>query len=132
MTRQVVVRVIVSAVILVGAVALLFTLTLQDGAQAYKHVDEGMVNPTQWYGKPLQLHGFADKVEKARDSFDYRFVIKNGEYSVPATYTGSVPDTFKDGSEVVLKGRLTPNGFQVERDGVMAKCPSRYEAGQPG
>jgi cytochrome c-type biogenesis protein CcmE len=66
------------------------------------------------------------------DSLDYRFVIKNGDYSVAATYTGLVPDTFKDGSEVVIKGRLSAAGFQVERDGVLAKCPSRYEAGQSG
>ncbi len=44
------------------------------------------------------------------------------------TYTGVVPDTFKDGAEVVLNGRLTQAGFQVDRNGVMAKCPSKYEA----
>jgi len=42
-----------------------------------------------------------------------------------------VPDTFKDTpgteSEVVLKGQLTPDGFKVDRDGVMAKCPSKYQ-----
>jgi cytochrome c-type biogenesis protein CcmE len=39
-----------------------------------------------------------------------------------------VPDTFKEGSEVVIKGTLGPGGFQVEPNGVMAKCPSKYEA----
>jgi len=42
-----------------------------------------------------------------------------------------VPDTFKDDAEVVLKGTLTPHGFEVEPNGVMAKCPSKYEA-KPG
>ena len=42
-----------------------------------------------------------------------------------ATYTGLVPDTFKDGAEVVAKGTLTPeNGLNVIPDGIMAKCPS--------
>ena len=44
-----------------------------------------------------------------------------------ATHTGIVPDTFKDGAEVVLKGTLSPSGFAVDSDGVMAKCPSKYE-----
>ena len=48
--------------------------------------------------------------------------------TVQASYTGVVPDTFKDGAEVVLKGRLGPHGFVVEPDGVMAKCPSKYDA----
>jgi len=132
MNKDVFVRVAVSAVVLVGAVALLFMFTLRNDAQPYKHVDEVMVNPAQWYGKPMQLHGFADHVEKATDSFSYRFIIKSGEYSVKATYTGSVPDTFKDGAELVVKGQLTADGFHVVPDGVMAKCPSRYEAGKPG
>ena len=47
---------------------------------------------------------------------------------VHATYTGIVPDTFKDDAEVVLKGVLGPDGFEVHPNGVMAKCPSKYEA----
>jgi cytochrome c-type biogenesis protein CcmE len=47
---------------------------------------------------------------------------------VAVRYTGVVPDTFKNGAEVVVKGRLGPDGFQVDPDGIMAKCPSKYEA----
>ena len=48
-----------------------------------------------------------------------------------ASYTGVVPDTFKNDAEVVLKGTLSPEGFHVSPNGVMAKCPSKYEA-KPG
>jgi cytochrome c-type biogenesis protein CcmE len=59
-------------------------------------------------------------------------VHSNGQ-TVDARYTGVVPDTFKDDAEVVLKGTLAQDGFTVARDGVMAKCPSKYEpkAGAP-
>jgi cytochrome c-type biogenesis protein CcmE len=50
---------------------------------------------------------------------------------VTAFYTGIVPDTFKDGSEVVLAGVLTPDGFRVAPNGVMAKCPSKYQPSGP-
>jgi cytochrome c-type biogenesis protein CcmE len=46
---------------------------------------------------------------------------------VLASYQGIVPDTFKGGSEVVLTGRLGPEGFHVDPKGVMAKCPSKYD-----
>ena len=46
---------------------------------------------------------------------------------VNASYTGVVPDTFKNGAEVVLKGQLHGQSFAVESNGVMAKCPSKYE-----
>ena len=43
-----------------------------------------------------------------------------------------MPDTFKDRAgeeaEVVLKGQLSPGGFSVDPNGIMAKCPSKYEA----
>jgi cytochrome c-type biogenesis protein CcmE len=105
MNKQVLVRVAVSALVLVGATSLLFFLTLREDAAFYKKVDEVMVNPSQWYGKSLQLHGFAANIQKSTTSFDYRFIVKNGEYEVKAMYHGSVPDTFKDGAELVLKGR---------------------------
>jgi cytochrome c-type biogenesis protein CcmE len=124
-------RVIATVTVLTGALTLLFFVTVSStDTQYYKHVDEVMTSPSQWYGKGLQLHGFVvdGTIEKRPDTLDYRFKIKNGDASVLATYTGALPDTFKDGSEVVLKGRLGPDGFQVEPGGVMAKCPSRYEA----
>ncbi len=40
-----------------------------------------------------------------------------------------MPDTFKSGAEVVAKGTLTgDNQLAVVPDGIMAKCPSKYEA----
>jgi cytochrome c-type biogenesis protein CcmE len=114
------------AVLVLALTAMMFT-TLREGAEYYKRVDEVMVNPDIWHGKPLQLHGYVERLEKKRNSLEYRFMVKNNGSVVQARYTGVVPDTFKDGSEVVLKGKLSPDGFHVDRGGVMAKCPSKYE-----
>src|SRR6476620_5709754 len=123
-----------TALVLALALGGLFYSTLQDGTEYYVHVDEVMNDPGAWQGKRLQLHGFV--VDKSifvkPQTLEYRFQIQNKGSVVPATYTGIVPDTFKDGSEVVLKGHLGANGFAVEADGVMAKCPSKYVAGQSG
>lgn len=105
--------------------------TLSEGTEYYKHVDEVMVNPEAWHGKNLQLHGFVvpKSIGRKRDSLDWQFDVQSNGKVVRAYYTGIVPDTFKDEAEVVLKGTLAPGGtFHVERDGVMAKCPSKYEA----
>ena len=104
--------------------------TLSEGTEYYKHVDEVMSNPTVWEGKRLQLHGFVvdHSILRKPDTLDYRFQVQNNGKVVPVRYTGVVPDTFKGGAEVVLKGRLDGSGFQVEANGVMAKCPSKYEA----
>jgi cytochrome c-type biogenesis protein CcmE len=112
--------------------------TLSEGTEYYKHVDEVMVDPGAWQGKRLQLHGFVvdHSILRKPDTLDYRFQVQSNGKVVPVRYSGVVPDTFKGGSEVVLKGRLDANGFSVEPNGVMAKCPSKYEArpsvGTPG
>jgi len=119
-----------TSVILVAAFSGLLYSTLSEGTEYYKHVDEVMTDPAAWYGKRLQLHGFVveESILRKRDSLDYKFEIQSNGAVVPARYTGVVPDTFKNGSEVVLKGRLGPDGFTVDPNGVMAKCPSKYEA----
>jgi len=118
-------RAVFSAVIIGGALSFLLMMSVSEGAAYYKTVDEVMVAPEQWYGKNMKLHGFAEGVLRRTDSLDYRFQIRTGEHVVTARYTGIVPDTFKDGSEVVLDGRLGPDGFHATN--IMAKCPSKYE-----
>jgi cytochrome c-type biogenesis protein CcmE len=132
--KQRAVKIALTTVVLVGAFSGLLYSTLQDGTEYYKHVEEVMGEPSRWYGKKLQLHGFVvdDSILRRRDSLDYRFKIQSNGAVVDASYTGIVPDTFKSGSEVVLKGTLGPDGFAVAPNGVMAKCPSKYEPGKAG
>jgi cytochrome c-type biogenesis protein CcmE len=125
------IRTAISAVVILAAIGGLMALSLGETAAYYKHVDEVMAAPDQWYEKNLQLHGHVvnGSIMRRPNTLDYKFKVHANGKVVEATYTGVVPDTFKDGSEVVLKGRLSPAGFAVQpKDGIMAKCPSRYEA----
>lgn len=112
---------------------LLYT-TMAEGTEYYKHVDEVMTQPEPWYGKKLQMHGFVvpDSIKRRPNSLDYIFQVQSNGHVVNASYTGVVPDTFKSDSEVVLKGVLSADGFKTQPNGVMAKCPSKYEAKPTG
>jgi cytochrome c-type biogenesis protein CcmE len=111
--------------------------SLREGAEYFKTVDEVMANRPAFEGKKLQLHGYVVPgtwVHKP-NTLEYRFKVQSNPARqtqsggvVEASYTGILPDTFKDEAEVVLKGRFAPNSFEVEKNGVMAKCPSKYEA----
>jgi cytochrome c-type biogenesis protein CcmE len=120
-------KLVASATAIVLALTAMMYATLSENTQYFKHVDEVMVQPDAWHGKQLKLHGYVDSIERKRDSLEYRFNVQNNGRIVQAKYTGIVPDTFKNGAEVVLDGRLTADGFHVDKDGVMAKCPSKYE-----
>ena len=123
------VRAGISTVVILGALVFLISMTVREEAQPYRHVDEVMPKAAAFYGKPMKLHGFVvGDVRQKPKTLEYRFDIKYGDAVVNASYTGTVPDTFKTGSEIVLSGKLSADGF-VATD-MTAKCPSRYEAGK--
>jgi cytochrome c-type biogenesis protein CcmE len=55
--------------------------------------------------------------------------IQDGNTSFPVHYTGPVADTFEEGRDVVIEGRLTEQGV-FEAASVLTKCGSRYEAAE--
>ncbi len=132
------IKIAATAVVLVAAFSGLMYTSLSEGTEYYKMVDEVVADRDAWKGKRLQLHGYVveNSILHKPDTLEYRFQVQNNGQVVQASYTGVLPDTFKDGSEVVLKGQLGPDGFAVAPNGVMAKCPSKYEAsktpGTPG
>ena len=126
------VKIAVTCVVLAAALGGLRYTTLSDGTEYYMHVDEVMNDPGAWQNKRLQLHGFVNDLRQRPNSLDYRFEVQNNGKVITASYSGVVPDTFKNGSEVVLKGRLHGHDFQVDPNGVLAKCPSRYNPNNAG
>jgi cytochrome c-type biogenesis protein CcmE len=57
-----------------------------------------------------------------------RFELKDvkGSESIPVVYVGSVPDLFRPGREIMLKGQVEGDTFVAERDSLVTKCPSKY------
>jgi cytochrome c-type biogenesis protein CcmE len=117
----------VTSVVLATVFGILLYTTLGESMQYYKYVDEVVAQPGDWAGKKLQVHGYVvpGSIGRKRDKLEYRFEIQRNGKTLRAFYTGAVPDTFKDDSEVVLTGVLTPDGFMA--NDMTAKCPSKYE-----
>ena len=116
--------------IAVGVGGLGFLLTDSAGFEYYKHVDEVAKDPGKWHDKRLQLHGFvvpstiAKRIDRDHQKLEYKFRIENCGAVAEVRFAGVVPDTFKEGAEVVLKGQLRGDTFHTSE--VMAKCPSKY------
>ena len=56
----------------------------------------------------------------------FRVRDRSGSASVPVSYTGSVPDPFRDGREVIVTVHERRGSFVGERDTLITKCPSKY------
>jgi len=46
--------------------------------------------------------------------------------SVPVHYSGTVPDPFREGREVIVTGELDDGTFVAEQDSLITKCPSKF------
>jgi cytochrome c-type biogenesis protein CcmE len=51
-----------------------------------------------------------------------------GETAVPLSYTGEVPDPFREGREVIVTVEKQGQGYVGQRDSLITKCPSKYTA----
>lgn len=67
----------------------------------------------------------AGSLQRSAQGLTVQFVVTDLAKRVPVTYTGLLPDLFKEGKGVVAQGRLRPDGvFQAEE--VLAKHDENY------
>ncbi|MDQ3721921.1 MAG: cytochrome c maturation protein CcmE [Actinomycetota bacterium] len=57
---------------------------------------------------------------------DFRVRDREGSTSVPVSYSGAVPDPFREGREVIITVRKDGETFVGERDSLVTKCPSKF------
>jgi cytochrome c-type biogenesis protein CcmE len=79
-------------------------------------------------GQTYQLTGkvVPGSIRKSSDGLRFRVRDRDGTYSLPVSYRGSVPDPFRDGREVIVDGELKHGTFVGERDSLVTKCPSKF------
>jgi cytochrome c-type biogenesis protein CcmE len=79
-------------------------------------------------GRSYEITGKVVKGSVSRDGDALRFRIRDrdGTASVPVSYTGAVPDPFREGREVIVSGELKDGTFVAERDSLVTKCPSKF------
>jgi cytochrome c-type biogenesis protein CcmE len=67
----------------------------------------------------------AGSVRRQPDGATVRFTVTDLKTSVAVTYTGLLPDLFREGQGVVAEGRLRPDGVFEARE-VLAKHDEKY------
>ena len=96
--------------------------------------------------RPSQLAGHTGKVQLAGKvvgpvrgdahasglRFRLRDVHGDASTAVAVAYTGSVPDLFKAGRDIVVNGRLRNGVFVAEPGSMITKCPSKYAPKKSG
>ena len=78
-------------------------------------------------GKAFRIGGMVEtgSVVRANDGLTVQFNVTDTAKVVPVTFTGILPDLFKEGKGVVAQGRLGPDGMFVATE-VLAKHDENY------
>jgi cytochrome c-type biogenesis protein CcmE len=121
-------RLLVVAAILAG-VAIAAALVLQ----AFRQNMMLFYDPSQVVageapaGRTFRLGGMvtAGSVARESGSLEVRFVVTDFQHSVPVSYTGVLPDLFREGQGVIAHGTLGADGVFIA-DEVLAKHDENY------
>ena len=84
-------------------------------------------------GQTYQLTGKVVDGSLVRESNGIRFRVRDrdGTASVPVSYTGAVPDPFREGREVIVDVRKHGATYVGEKDSLTTKCPSKFSDQKP-
>src|SRR3954453_23379723 len=79
-------------------------------------------------GQSYQLTGKVVKgsvVEKG-DTMTFKVADRSGTSAIPVTYTGTVPDPFREGREVNVTGTVKNGEMTAQPGSLITKCPSKF------
>jgi cytochrome c-type biogenesis protein CcmE len=74
----------------------------------------------------------AGSVHRLGDVLDFSVRDRAGTTAVPISYTGTIPDPFREGREVVVTVEKQGATYVGERNSLITKCPSKYKEAPPG
>ncbi len=125
-------RVLIGAALVVGTVGYLMASGIKDTGVYFLTPGElasRIAADPSFYNVGVKMgarvvHG---SIQREVASQTITFKVTDGQQIYPVVYRGLAPDTFTDDVDVVVEGRLMPDGtFRATT--LLAKCGSRYES----
>jgi cytochrome c-type biogenesis protein CcmE len=85
-----------------------------------------LLNATSGDTYDLTGNVVANSIQRGDNGLSFDIEDRDGSASLPVRYTGTVPDPFREGREVIVTGRVDDGTFVADRDSLVTKCPSKF------
>lgn len=85
-----------------------------------------VVNGEAPKNRAFRIGGMVKDGSLQRDGVSVRFVVTDMANEVPVSYTGILPDLFREGKGVVAQGKLDDSGKGFQASEVLAKHDENY------
>jgi cytochrome c-type biogenesis protein CcmE len=115
---------IAAAIAVIGVAALLILNALNSNIALYVTPSEVAAGKSP-QGQAFRIGGMVKDDSVKRDGLTVHFVITDLVKDIPVSYTGILPDLFKEGKGAVIQGRLDANGQFIASE-VLAKHDENY------
>ncbi len=119
---------LIGALVVVIAIGVLGWNAFGGSATYYLTTSELAARGEAAYGENLRVAGNVapGSVQANENSRGVSFTVSDADGTVAVVYEGTVPDTFQEGTDVVVQGMLTSDGvFRAET--ILVSCPTKYE-----
>jgi cytochrome c-type biogenesis protein CcmE len=121
-------RMVLVGLILLGvSAAAAFALTAFQDNLLYYYPPSDVTAGKVPANRVFRLGGMVEEgsVKRATGSMEVRFVVTDFQKDVTVSYSGVLPDLFRDGQGVIARGRLNADGVFVAEE-VLAKHDENY------
>jgi cytochrome c-type biogenesis protein CcmE len=104
-------------IILDGADEAVFAYTVEQAVEKHSELN----------GKVFKVSGkvVPGSIKNKPGTLDTTFEIAHGDGVMTIKFDQALPDTFKDGAQVIAEGELMGDHLMARQ--IIAKCPSKYE-----
>lgn len=111
------------ALIALGGASALALTTLGDQA-TYFYAPSDVLAHAPEAGRAIRLGGLVERGSVVKAGATTRFKVTDNAHEIGVSYTGIVPDLFREGQGVITEGRFV--GGQFVADTVLAKHDEKY------
>jgi cytochrome c-type biogenesis protein CcmE len=132
---------IIGGVLIVAALVFLVINTMQDTTQLFITVEEYYAQPAKYAGKDLRISGFVmgdsisfTQIDATNSRLEFNIVddINNPSQTLRIVALNEpMPDLLQHEAQALVEGHIQNGEFVSHPDGLLLKCPTRYETLEP-
>jgi cytochrome c-type biogenesis protein CcmE len=126
------VKLALGAGVVVGVTSYMAYVGASASWQYYLTADECVVRAEQLADRQVRVSGgvAAGSLQVAADRSRASFDLQGATDRLRVVCTGPLPDNLAENAEVVVEGRLDPDGV-LRGDKLLTRCASKYESREP-
>jgi cytochrome c-type biogenesis protein CcmE len=128
-TKKQLIKAIVTVLVVAGAITWLTASSFEESMIYYKTVEEALNARAQFEKSPVRINGLlvSDSIQQKPGTDQFKFKLKKNASVIDVEYSGILPDTMREGKELVVEGTLIPGKDALNATEILTKCPSKYE-----